>query len=85
MEQTVERHQMQVNAFQHTHDNNHLPSIAGWVLYHVMSRGNERGEIARDDLDRQRRLDWLQRTVEMYGWRLQAFVLKNYRPPTLAV
>ncbi len=44
-------------------------------LYHVMSRGNERRPIVRDDADRQRRLDWLQRTVEIYGWRLHAFVL----------
>ena len=44
-------------------------------LYHVMSRGNERRAIVRDDADRQRRLDWLQRTVEVYGWRLHAFVL----------
>jgi len=36
-------------------------------LYHVMSRGNERRAIVRDDADRQRRLDWLQRTVETYG------------------
>ena len=28
-------------------------------LYHVMSRGNERRAIVRDDADRQRRLDWL--------------------------
>jgi putative transposase len=44
-------------------------------LYHVMSRGNERRAIVRDDADRQRRLDWLERTVETYGWRLHAFVL----------
>ena len=44
-------------------------------LFHVMSRGNERRPIVRDDADRQRRLDWLQRTVETYGWRLHAFVL----------
>jgi putative transposase len=46
-------------------------------LYHVMSRGNERQAIVRDDADRQRRLDWLQRTVETYGWRLHAFVLMS--------
>jgi REP element-mobilizing transposase RayT len=45
------------------------------ALYHVMSRGNERKAIVRDDADRQRRLDWLQRTVETYRWRLHAFVL----------
>ncbi len=44
-------------------------------LYHVMCRGNERRAIFRDDDDRQRRLDWLERTVETYGWRLHAFVL----------
>ena len=45
------------------------------ALHHVMSRGNERQPIVRDDADRQRRLDWLRRTVETYGWRLHAFVL----------
>ena len=45
------------------------------ALYHVMSRGNERQPIVRDDGDRQRRLDWLRRTVETYGWRLHAFVM----------
>ncbi len=41
----------------------------------MMCRGNERCAIFRDDDDRQRRLDWLQRSVETYGWRLHAFVL----------
>jgi putative transposase len=45
------------------------------ALYHVISRGNERRAIVRDDADRQKRLDWLRRTVEVYGWRLHAFVL----------
>ncbi len=45
------------------------------AIYHVMSRGNERGAIVRDGADRQRRLDWIRRTVETYGWRLHAFVL----------
>ena len=45
------------------------------ALHHVMSRGNERQPIVRDDADRQRRLDWLRRTVETFGWRLHAFVL----------
>ena len=40
-----------------------------------MSRGNERRPIVRDDVDRLRRLEWLQRTVEIHGWRLHAFVL----------
>jgi len=47
------------------------------ALYHVMSRGNERRAIVRDDADRLKRLDWLRRTVETYGWRLHAFVLMN--------
>ena len=45
------------------------------ALYHVMSRGNERRPIVRDDIDRRKRLDWLRRTVETYGWRLHAFCL----------
>ncbi|MBN1910695.1 MAG: transposase [Pirellulales bacterium] len=45
------------------------------ALYHVMSRGNERKAIVRDDADRERRLDWLRRTVETHGWRLHAFVV----------
>ncbi len=45
------------------------------ALYHVISRGNERRLIIRDDMDRERRLDWLRRTVEMFEWRLHAFVL----------
>ncbi len=44
------------------------------ALYHVISRGNERRHIVRDDADRQRRLEWLQRTVYTYGWKLHAFV-----------
>ncbi len=40
------------------------------ALYHVMSRGNERRPMARDDMDRQRRLEWLQRTVDSYDWEL---------------
>jgi putative transposase len=47
------------------------------ALYHVMSRGNQRKAIVRDDADRGKRLDWLRRTVETYGWRLHAFVLMN--------
>ena len=29
------------------------------ALYHVMSRGNERKPMVRDDADREKRLDWL--------------------------
>lgn len=45
------------------------------AVYHVMSRGNAQQEIVLDDADREKRLDWLRRTVETYGWRLHAFVL----------
>ena len=45
------------------------------ALYHVISRGNQRKPIVRDGGDREKRLDWLHRTVETYGWRLHAFVL----------
>jgi REP element-mobilizing transposase RayT len=45
------------------------------ALYHVISRGNRRGRIVLDRADREKRLDWLRRTVETYGWRLHAFVL----------
>ncbi len=47
------------------------------ALYHVMSRGNERRPMARDDMDRQRRLEWLQRTVDSYDWELYAFCLMS--------
>lgn len=45
------------------------------AIYHVTSRGNAQQDIVLDDADRHRRLDWLRRTVETYGWRLHAFVL----------
>jgi len=47
------------------------------ALYHVMSRGIERRDIVSDDRDRQRWLEWLQRTVETYDWQLHAFVLMD--------
>ena len=51
------------------------------ALYHVMSRGNGRGRIVRDDVDREQRLDGLRRSVEIYGWRLHAFVLMDNHDP----
>ena len=48
------------------------------ALYHVMSRCHGRRLIARDDVDRQARLDWLQRTVETYRWQLHAFVIMRH-------
>ncbi len=47
------------------------------AIYHVTSRGNARQEIVRDDADREKRLDWLRRTVETYGWQLHAFTLMS--------
>jgi len=45
------------------------------ALYHVISRGNEQRAIVTDDADREKRLEWLKRTVRTYGWHLHAFVL----------
>ena len=44
------------------------------ALYPVMSRGNKRRAIVRDDVDRHKRLDWLCRAVETGSWRLPACV-----------
>jgi REP element-mobilizing transposase RayT len=44
------------------------------AIYHVMSRGNARQAIFRDDIDRQRLLDDLEVTVFRYGWELFSFV-----------
>ena len=49
------------------------------AVYHVMSRGNARQDIALDDADREKRLDWLRRTVETYGWRLDRTLAKLER------
>jgi REP-associated tyrosine transposase len=45
------------------------------ATYHVTSRGNRREQIVRDDHDRQRWLDWVERVVERYRWELFAFCL----------
>jgi REP element-mobilizing transposase RayT len=42
-----------------------------------MSRGSGRQWIVRDDRDREKRVDWIRRTVERYGWRLFAFVVMS--------
>jgi REP element-mobilizing transposase RayT len=44
------------------------------AIYHVMSRGNARQAIFRDDVDRQKLLDGLEDTVIRYGWELFSFV-----------
>lgn len=45
------------------------------ALWHVTSRGNERREVFRDDEDRREFLRLLGRAVELFGWKLHAFVL----------
>lgn len=45
------------------------------ALWHVTSRGNERRAIFRDDLDRSCFLAILADAVDLFGWRLHAYVL----------
>ncbi len=45
------------------------------AIWHITARGNERGDVFRDDVDREEFLCVLGRTVSLYGWRLHAYVL----------
>ena len=45
------------------------------ALWHVTSRGNERREVFVDDEDRREFLRLLGRSVELFGWKLHAWVL----------
>jgi len=45
------------------------------ALWHVTSRGNERREVFVDDADRREFLQLLGRSVELFGWKLHAWVL----------
>lgn len=45
------------------------------ALWHVTSRGNERREVFRDDVDRREMLQILGRVVDLFGWQLHAWVL----------
>jgi REP element-mobilizing transposase RayT len=45
------------------------------AIYHVMSRGNARQAIFRDDADHQNLLDYLEDAVVRCGWELFSFVL----------
>ncbi len=45
------------------------------ALYHIISRGNNRGDIVLDDADREKRLEWLARVAEQYNWKVHAFCL----------
>jgi len=50
--------------------------VAGGI-YHVVSRGNERGEIFGDAGDRQRFLEVLERVCERTGWEALCYCLMN--------
>jgi putative transposase len=45
------------------------------AIYHVMSRGNARQVVFRDERDYQRMVDGLEQTVDRFGWELLSFVL----------
>jgi len=45
------------------------------AIYHVMSRGNARQKIVRDDADRRRLIDGLEQSVVRHGWDLLSYVV----------
>ena len=45
------------------------------AIYPLTSRGNARQPIVRDDVDRHKWMQLLQRTVDEHRWRLFAFAL----------
>jgi putative transposase len=45
------------------------------AVYHITSRGNERGMVYRDDEDRRRFLEILSRTVGRWGWVVHTYCL----------
>jgi putative transposase len=47
------------------------------ALWHVTSRGNEKKDIFRDDLDRERFVLMLSQSVIRFGWRLLSWVLMS--------
>src|SRR5262249_8403982 len=47
------------------------------AIYHVMSRGNARQDIVRDDDDRYRLLTDLERVVVRHDWELLCFVVMH--------
>ncbi|HYN41204.1 MAG TPA: transposase [Thermoanaerobaculia bacterium] len=47
------------------------------ALWHVTSRGSERREVFADDDDRREFLQLLGRAVELFGWKLYAWVLMD--------
>src|SRR5262245_14889484 len=49
------------------------------AISHVMARGNARQKIVRDDADRRRLIDSLERAVVRYGWELLCyFIMANH-------
>jgi REP-associated tyrosine transposase len=47
------------------------------AIYHLMSRGDRREEIFRDDLDRKRFLETLGATCQRTGWQVHAYCLMS--------
>jgi len=45
------------------------------AIHHLTSRGNARREIVADDVDRDKWVEFLQRSVERHGWRVFAFAM----------
>src|SRR5262249_37921539 len=45
------------------------------AIYHVMARGNGRQDIVRDDADRDRLQQELDRAAVRFGWKVYAFVI----------
>ena len=45
------------------------------AVWHITARGNERKEIFRDDHDREAWLALLAQTVDLFDWRLHAYIL----------
>ncbi len=47
------------------------------AIYHVLSRGDRREAIVRDDADRQCWLDLLAKTCARTGWQVHAYCLMS--------
>ena len=45
------------------------------AIYHVMARGTGRQNIVRDDEDRRRLIDGLERSVVRHGWEVLCYVV----------
>ena len=47
------------------------------TIYHLMAHGNDRQDIVRDDADRDRLVEHLERAAVRYSWRAFAFVITS--------